>query len=56
VIGREVNVYPDAGGDISEELVSGRVVSIGENLELYLDGVKTPVSKGRLVLKSQTAT
>ncbi len=56
VIGREVNVYPDVGGETSEELVSGRVVSIGENLELYLDGVETPVSKGRLVLKSQTAT
>ena len=52
VIGREVNVYPDAGGDTSEKLVSGRVVSVGENLELYLDGVETPVSKGRLVLKS----
>jgi len=56
VIGREVSIYPDAGGDTSEELVSGRVISIGENLELYLDGIKTPVSKGRLVLKSQTAT
>jgi len=52
VIGREVNVYPDAVGDTSEELVSGRVISIGENLELYLDGVETPISKGRLVLKS----
>lgn len=52
VIGREVNVYPDAGGDTLEELVSGRVISIGENLELYLEGVETPVSKGRLVLKS----
>lgn len=52
VIGREVNVYPDVGGDTSEELVSGRVVSIGENLELYLEGVETPVSKGRLVVKS----
>jgi hypothetical protein len=52
VIGREVSVYPDVGGDTSEELVSGRVVSVGENLELYLEGVKTPVLKGRLVLKS----
>jgi biotin-(acetyl-CoA carboxylase) ligase len=52
VIGREVSVYPDLGGVTSEELVSGRVISIGENLELYLEGVKTPVSKGRLVLKS----
>jgi biotin-(acetyl-CoA carboxylase) ligase len=52
VIGREVNVYPDAGGDISVGLVSGRVISIGENLELYLDGVETPVLKGRLILKS----
>lgn len=52
VIGREVNVYSDEGGETSEELVSGRVISIGENLELYIEGVKTPVSKGRLVLKS----
>jgi biotin-(acetyl-CoA carboxylase) ligase len=52
VIGREVNVYPDAGGDTSKELASGRVVSIGENLELYLDSVKAPVSRGRLVVKS----
>jgi len=52
VMGREVNVYPDAEDDTSEELVSGKVISIGENLELYLEGVENPVFKGRLALKS----
>ncbi len=52
VVGREVSIHPDVGGGVPGELVSGKVVSIGENLELYLDGVERPVLKGRLVLKS----
>ena len=52
VIGKEVSIHPDAQDEFSQELAYGRVVSIGENLELYLQGVEAPVSRGRLVLRS----
>ncbi len=50
VIGRIVRVFTDTPDENSEEIISGRVQSIGENLELFFDGVPSPVWKGRAVL------
>ena len=50
VIGREVRILSDPEDGKQEELASGKVFSIGENLELWLDGAENPVKKGRLIL------
>jgi biotin-(acetyl-CoA carboxylase) ligase len=52
VIGRKVTVYEDDEIELSSEIVSGRVTSIGDNLELRLEGSETPVWSGRLVLSN----
>jgi hypothetical protein len=49
VVGREVRILSDPEDGKQEELGSGRVFSIGENLELWLDGEENPIKKGRLV-------
>jgi len=50
VVGRCVRIMTDPEEGRQEELGSGRVFEIGENLELWLDGVEKPVKKGRLIL------
>lgn len=52
VIGREVAVYADTPAGPGQELADGIVTSIGENLELYLEGIDRPVTRGRLILKN----
>jgi biotin-[acetyl-CoA-carboxylase] ligase BirA-like protein len=52
VIGREVEIYPDTPHDEKSSVIAGKVSGIGENLELFLEGHKEPITKGRLVLKS----
>jgi len=51
IIGREVIIHNDSEEDIPDEIGEGRVVSIGDNLELYIEGFKDPVKRGRLALK-----
>jgi biotin-(acetyl-CoA carboxylase) ligase len=49
VIDREVCIFPsDAVASYGAPLVRGRVVAIGADLSLVLDGVETPVTNGRL--------
>jgi BirA family biotin operon repressor/biotin-[acetyl-CoA-carboxylase] ligase len=48
VVGRKVRVCDD---DDTEKFVQGRVTRIGDNLELYLEGNSTPLSRGRLILE-----
>ncbi|MDI6766982.1 MAG: biotin--[acetyl-CoA-carboxylase] ligase [Bacteroidota bacterium] len=50
VIGREVKIISELPDE--HYITSGRVVSITDNLELILEGVKSPISKGRLILES----
>jgi len=50
VVGRNVRILTDHENGSPEELGSGRVFAIGENLELWLDGIEEPVKKGRLIL------
>lgn len=51
VIGREVEIRPDNENQPSEILASGLVKSIGDGLELYIEGIPAPVTHGRLILK-----
>ena len=48
--GNTVTIYEDQDDTIRKEMGSGRVLSIGDNLELTLEGVESPVWRGRLVL------
>ena len=51
IIGRQVEIYEDVVGDKIQLLHKGIVQSIGDHLELHLEGVAKPVTRGRLVLK-----
>lgn len=52
IIGKEVKIFSDpTTGDI-EEIIEGKVEKIGENLELFLEGINKPINKGRLLLKT----
>lgn len=53
IIGKDVKILTDNLKTKSELIVSGRVVSIGENLELFFENQTTPVTKGRLLLKDR---
>ncbi|UCE39850.1 MAG: biotin--[acetyl-CoA-carboxylase] ligase [Candidatus Aminicenantes bacterium] len=50
VIGQSVKILSDTPGKGQKEIASGIVRDIGENLELFLEGEKKPVTKGRLIL------
>jgi len=51
VIGEAVTIYEDSIENRSREIARGKVESIGRGLELFFEGVETPVAKGRLVLQ-----
>jgi biotin-[acetyl-CoA-carboxylase] ligase BirA-like protein len=55
VIGRHVEVYPDLHGGTLKPSAGGKVVSIGDHLELILAGERRPVFGGRLVVESGAA-
>jgi BirA family biotin operon repressor/biotin-[acetyl-CoA-carboxylase] ligase len=50
IIGRRVRIVSDAPSGPEREIAAGRVREIGDNLELFLDGVTEPVTRGRLIL------
>jgi len=50
VLGRRVSVRGETSEEGAEEIATGRVTGIGDGLELHLEGVAEPVTKGRLVL------
>ncbi len=49
-LGQMVTIWSDDSGKQSEIIARGRVRGLGEDLELYLEGVDRPVWGGRLVL------
>jgi len=51
IIGKKVMIQQNStdGGRI--ETVEGEVIRIGDNLELYLNNIDSPIYKGRLILK-----
>jgi BirA family biotin operon repressor/biotin-[acetyl-CoA-carboxylase] ligase len=51
VLGRTVTVYEDTDADVLRKIAKGKVTAIGDNLELRLEGVRTSVWRGRLVLE-----
>ncbi len=51
VVGRNVKILSDRTNGLKEEIASGRVTGIGDNLELILEGKEKPVTRGRLILK-----
>jgi BirA family biotin operon repressor/biotin-[acetyl-CoA-carboxylase] ligase len=53
VIGREVAVCEERGEPLPDIVASGRVVGIGENLELLIEDVAEPITNGRLILKPE---
>jgi BirA family biotin operon repressor/biotin-[acetyl-CoA-carboxylase] ligase len=53
VTGREVTVRSDDPSTESEVIASGRVSGLGENLELFIEGIDEPVSRGRLILHGE---
>jgi len=50
VIGREVQIFSDIPNKKHLSISSGTVEQIGNNLELWMEGQKKPVTDGRLVL------
>jgi BirA family biotin operon repressor/biotin-[acetyl-CoA-carboxylase] ligase len=52
VIGKNVTIYEDLLENRSREIVRGRVQSIGDGLELVIEGVECPVFRGRLALRA----
>ena len=50
VLGREVTIFSDPVNEKEEEIAAGKVMKIGNELELYLEGQERPVYTGRLVL------
>ncbi len=53
VIGKEVTIFSDEPVKKMKEMAHGKVNSIGDNLELILEGIHSPVLKGRLVLETE---
>jgi BirA family biotin operon repressor/biotin-[acetyl-CoA-carboxylase] ligase len=50
VLGRRVSVFTEEDEGHPVERASGRVVRLGDDLELYLDGRARPLTTGRVVL------
>jgi BirA family biotin operon repressor/biotin-[acetyl-CoA-carboxylase] ligase len=50
VLGRKVHIFSDPEDGECSLIAAGTVDRIGNNLELYLEGQKDPVTRGRLVL------
>ncbi|MEW5924926.1 MAG: biotin--[acetyl-CoA-carboxylase] ligase [Candidatus Zixiibacteriota bacterium] len=50
IIGKNVAIRPDTDDDEKKVLYTGRVLAIGDDLRLQIEGVPQPVSAGRLVL------
>jgi biotin-[acetyl-CoA-carboxylase] ligase BirA-like protein len=55
VLGQEVQLSSDDADEMPRVFAAGRVVGIGDGLELILEGAAAPVARGRLILGSATA-
>jgi BirA family transcriptional regulator, biotin operon repressor / biotin---[acetyl-CoA-carboxylase] ligase len=56
VLGRRVSVSVDTPDEVPRIVASGRVASIGDGLELHLEGRAAPVTGGRLIVDPPAAT
>ena len=50
VVGKFVRILRDLPDEEQIEIGRGKVISIGDNLELYLKDKDSPVTKGRLII------
>jgi biotin-[acetyl-CoA-carboxylase] ligase BirA-like protein len=50
ITGRQVAVFADDDGGADEELARGKVIAIGDHLELHLEDRFKPLTRGRLAL------
>jgi biotin-(acetyl-CoA carboxylase) ligase len=50
VVGEEVVICSESSDQTLHTVAQGRVLAIGENLELLLEGHPTPITGGRLIL------
>jgi biotin-[acetyl-CoA-carboxylase] ligase BirA-like protein len=50
VIGKNIVVYSDPVKGKTEKIKEGKVIAIGENLELFLEGEDEPITWGRIFL------
>ena len=48
IIGKEINIYSDPADGAPKVIASGKVNRIGENLELFLEGIQDPINRGRI--------
>ena len=53
IMGRYIEIYEDSDKGTGNMMAEGRISSIGENLELYVEGHQTPIKRGRLAFKKQ---
>jgi len=51
-LNQTVEIHPDSPVGAGDKTIAGRLIQIGENLELYIEGQDRPISRGRMVLKS----
>ncbi len=56
VTGCYVEIRPDDMKSEQNITIEGKVIRIGENLELVIKGIKKPVTKGRLIIKNQNSS
>lgn len=56
VVGSEVTICSEDSGPRPSVVAHGRVTGIGDDLELFLEGLEEPVSRGRLILGPWTRT
>ena len=52
-MGRYIEIYEDSDKGTGNMMAEGRISSIGENLELYVEGHQTPIKRCRLAFKKQ---
>jgi biotin-[acetyl-CoA-carboxylase] ligase BirA-like protein len=50
VIDRQVVIHPDDPSEKPRPLAEGRVIGLGDDLEIYIKGIHGPVTQGRLIL------
>jgi len=52
LIGQDIIVRSDTSDDKTTELARGKLLQIGDNLELFIDGRPEPLTSGRVILEN----
>ncbi len=54
ILGQEVTICSDDLHEVPQVIASGRVLALGDSLEVFLEGRDQPVTRGRMILGSGT--